>query len=177
MHRPHYTKKLCPSITNVTALLPSSHHYCLHIIRPIPVTAPTSLHKTLCLSITNDTALLHPSHRYCRYISRTITVIAPPHYTNIMTQSHKSYCLLPLSRYYCLQISRPIQVTAPLSLHKTLCPSLTNVTAFLPPSHHYCRYISRQIPVTAPPHYTKHYASVSQPLLPFYPRHTITAAT
>jgi len=47
-------------------------------------------------------------------------------------------------------MSRPIPVTAPPSLNKTLCPSLTFVTALLPPSNHYCRYISRPIVVTTP---------------------------
>jgi len=67
-----------------------------------------------------------------------------------MPQSHNRYCpstpvttLLPLHKQTNTGNCTP-------SLHKTLCPSLTTVTALLPPSHHYCRYISRPIPVTAP---------------------------
>ena len=125
--------------------------------------------------------------RYCP--STSVTPLVPLHKQtntcnctdlttqNFMPQSHNRYCpstsvtpLLPL--YYQTNTGNCTP-----SLHKTLFPSLTTVTALLQPSHHYCRYISRPIPVTASPHYTKHYAPVSQPLLPFYLRHTITAAT
>ena len=71
-----------------------------------------------------------------------------------MPQSHNRYCpstsvtpLLPLHKHTNTGNCTP-------SLHETLFPSLTTVTALLPPSHHYCLYISRSIPVTAPPHYT-----------------------
>jgi len=126
-------------------------------------------------------------NRYCP--STSVTPLLPLHKQNntgnftalttknILPQSHKLYCsstpvtpLLPLHNQTNISNCTP-------SLHKTLCPSLTTVIALLPPSHHYCRYISRPIPVTAPPSLQKNYAPVSQPLLSFYPRHTITAVT
>jgi len=168
--------------------MPQSYNrYCLST----PVTPLLPLHKQTntgnCTALTTQNIMPQSQNRYCT--STPVTPLLPLYKQtntgnctdlttkNIMPQSHNRYCLLPKSHQYCRYISRQIPVTAPPSLHKTLCTSLTMVTALLPPSHHYCSYICRPIPVTAPPHYTKHYAPVSQPLLPFYTRHTITAAT
>ena len=90
----------------INALLPPSHHYCRYISRPIPDTAPSSIHKTICPSPTSVTALLPPSQHYCRYISTPIPVTAPP-------SLHKTLCpslttvtaLLPPSHHYCRYIT------------------------------------------------------------------------
>jgi len=130
---------------------------------------PTS-HNRYCPS--SPVTLLLPLHKQTNTGNCTLSLhkILSPSLTTVTA-------LLPPSHHYCHYISRQIPVTAPPSLHKSLCPILTTVTALLKPSHHYCRYISRPIPVTEPPSQKKLYSPISQTLLPFYTRHTITAAT
>ena len=100
-------KSLCPSLTNVTALLLPSPIYCRYISRPIPVTSNPSLHKTLCPSLTTVTAILPPSHHYSLYISRPIPVTAPPSLHRILCPSLTTVTALLLpSHHYCCYISK-----------------------------------------------------------------------